>query len=161
MKNRPENTDRRQAKAIIDFYMAKTPAKAKTKAPVTKAKPVAKPAKVVAKTKPAKTAKVIKAVAAKVIKMPKVPKPKRGKGKVVSKPTVKPLVAPKPIKPRAVTQEPENAAFGATKIERTILEAIRTAKLGLPDWPAVAKAEHISLDYLNNRVDWMRRMDMI
>ena len=32
---------------------------------------------------------------------------------------------------------------------------------GLPDWAAVAKNEHISLEYLQQRVDWMRRMGMI
>ncbi|MEI7466795.1 MAG: hypothetical protein WCL57_01065 [Chloroflexota bacterium] len=41
------------------------------------------------------------------------------------------------------------------------MEAIKTAKLGLPDWNALAKQEHVSLDYLMQRVDWMRRMNMI
>ncbi len=48
-----------------------------------------------------------------------------------------------------------------TKLEKTIVEAIKTARLGLPDWPAFAKAEHISLDYINQRVDWMRRAGIV
>lgn len=51
--------------------------------------------------------------------------------------------------------------MGPTKIEKSIMEAIKTAKLGLPDWNALAKQEHVSLDYLMQRVDWMRRMNMI
>ena len=35
------------------------------------------------------------------------------------------------------------------------------AKLGLPDWGAFAKQEHITLEYVQNRVDWMRRVGMI
>ena len=41
------------------------------------------------------------------------------------------------------------------------MESIRTARLGLPDWPAIAKEQHIALDYLMGRVDWMRRVGMI
>ncbi len=48
-----------------------------------------------------------------------------------------------------------------TKLEKTILEAIKTAPLGLPDWNALAKAEHISLDYIQQRVEWMRRAGII
>jgi hypothetical protein len=48
-----------------------------------------------------------------------------------------------------------------TKLEKTILEAIKNARLGLPDWQAFAKAEHISLDYINQRVEWMRRAGII
>lgn len=48
-----------------------------------------------------------------------------------------------------------------TKLEKTILEAIKTARFGLPDWGALAKAEHISLDYIQQRVDWMRRAGII
>ncbi|MCW1969065.1 MAG: hypothetical protein KIH69_013220 [Anaerolineae bacterium] len=60
-----------------------------------------------------------------------------------------------PIKPS------NNNVMGPTKIEKSIMEAIKTAKLGLPDWNALAKQEHVSLDYLMQRVDWMRRMGMI
>jgi len=59
------------------------------------------------------------------------------------------------------TKNSQNNVMGPTKIEKAIIEAIKTAKLGLPDWSAVAKDQHISLDYLMNRVDWMRRMGMI
>jgi hypothetical protein len=48
-----------------------------------------------------------------------------------------------------------------TKLEKSIIEAIKTARLGLPDWGAFAKSEHIALDYINQRVDWMRRMGLI
>jgi hypothetical protein len=48
-----------------------------------------------------------------------------------------------------------------TKLERTILEAIKTAPLGLPDWHALSKAEHIALDYIQQRVEWMRRAGII
>lgn len=48
-----------------------------------------------------------------------------------------------------------------TKLEKTILEAIKTARLGLPDWAALAKAEHISLEYIQQRVEWMRRVGII
>ena len=48
-----------------------------------------------------------------------------------------------------------------TKIEKLIMESIRTARLGLPDWAAIAKEQHIALDYLMGRVDWMRRVGMI
>ncbi len=72
------------------------------------------------------------------------------------------VVAP-PVKSKEPPRDKEKdaLALGATKIEKTIIESIRTAKLGLPDWQAVAKNEHISIDYLMNRVDWMRRMGMI
>ena len=70
------------------------------------------------------------------------------------------IVAPKSKEPPR-DKEKDALALGATKIERTIIESIRTAKLGLPDWQAVAKNEHISIEYLMNRVDWMRRMGMI
>ncbi len=48
-----------------------------------------------------------------------------------------------------------------TKLENTIIDAIKSAKLGLPDWSALAKQEHVTLDYLMNRVEWMRRTGMI
>jgi hypothetical protein len=48
-----------------------------------------------------------------------------------------------------------------TKLEKTILEAIKTARLGLPDWHALAKAEGISYDYVQQRVEWMRRAGII
>ena len=48
-----------------------------------------------------------------------------------------------------------------TKLEKTILEAIKNARLGLPDWHAVAKAEGISYDYVQHRVEWMRRAGII
>ena len=48
-----------------------------------------------------------------------------------------------------------------TKIEKAILDAIKTSKLGLPDWSAVAKAEHVSMDYLQARLEFMRRVGMI
>lgn len=48
-----------------------------------------------------------------------------------------------------------------TKLEKTILEAIKAAPLGLPDWHALAKAEHIALDYILQRVEWMRRAGII
>lgn len=48
-----------------------------------------------------------------------------------------------------------------TKLEKLIMDSIKSAKLGLPDWSAIAKSEHISLDYLQSRVEWMRRMGMI
>jgi hypothetical protein len=51
--------------------------------------------------------------------------------------------------------------INATKLEKTIMEAVRTSKLGLPDWAAVAKNEHISLEYLQQRVDWARRAGLI
>lgn len=60
-----------------------------------------------------------------------------------------------PIKPA------NSGVMGPTKIEKSIMEAMKTAKLGLPDWNALAKQEHVSLDYLMQRVDWMRRMNMI
>ena len=49
----------------------------------------------------------------------------------------------------------------ATKLEQIILDAIKTAKLGLPDWNALAKQEHVTRDYIEARVDWMRRVGMI
>ena len=48
-----------------------------------------------------------------------------------------------------------------SKLEQSILDAIKSAKLGLPDWGAFAKQEHITLEYVQNRVDWMRRVRMI
>jgi hypothetical protein len=48
-----------------------------------------------------------------------------------------------------------------TKIEKAILDAIKTSKFGLPDWGALAKSEHVSLDYLQARLDWMRKVGMI
>jgi hypothetical protein len=48
-----------------------------------------------------------------------------------------------------------------TKLEKSIIEAIKTARLGLPDWPAFAKQEQIALDYVQQRVEWMRRMGLI
>jgi len=48
-----------------------------------------------------------------------------------------------------------------TKLEKLIMDAIKSARLGLPDWSAIAKAEHVSLEYLQARVDWMRRVGMI
>ena len=48
-----------------------------------------------------------------------------------------------------------------TKLEKSIIEAINTARLGLPDWQAFAKQEQIALDYVNQRVEWMRRMGLI
>lgn len=48
-----------------------------------------------------------------------------------------------------------------TKLETSIMNAIKTAKLGLPDWAAFAKQEHITLEYVQNRLDWMRRVGMI
>lgn len=48
-----------------------------------------------------------------------------------------------------------------TKIEKLIMDSIRTARLGLPDWGTIAKEQHIALDYLMSRVDWMRRVGMI
>ena len=44
-----------------------------------------------------------------------------------------------------------------TKLEKTIVEAIKTARLGLPDWHALAKSEGISYDYVQQRVEWLRR----
>ena len=57
--------------------------------------------------------------------------------------------------------EMSKVELNPTKLEKIILDAIKTSKLGLPDWAAVAKNEHISLEYLQQRVDWMRRMGMI
>lgn len=48
-----------------------------------------------------------------------------------------------------------------TKLEKTILEAIRTAPLGLPDWAALAKAENVPVEYVQQRVEWMRRAGII
>ncbi|MCL4506331.1 MAG: hypothetical protein M1140_09955 [Chloroflexi bacterium] len=48
-----------------------------------------------------------------------------------------------------------------TKLEKLIIDAINSAKLGLPDWSAIAKTEHVSLEYLQARVEWMRRVGMI
>ncbi len=53
------------------------------------------------------------------------------------------------------------AKMKPTKLEKTIIDAIKSAKLGLPDWSALAKQEHVTLDYLMNRVEWMRRTGMI
>ncbi len=48
-----------------------------------------------------------------------------------------------------------------TRLEKLIIDAIRSAKLGLPDWSSIAKSEHVSLDYLQSRVEWMRKVGMI
>lgn len=48
-----------------------------------------------------------------------------------------------------------------TKLEKIILEAVRTAPLGLPDWSALAKAENMPLDYLMQRVEWLRSMGLL
>ena len=48
-----------------------------------------------------------------------------------------------------------------TKLEKLIIDAIKSARLGLPDWSAIAKAEHVSLEYLQARVEWMRKVGMI
>ncbi|MCX6017207.1 MAG: hypothetical protein NTZ50_01670 [Chloroflexi bacterium] len=48
-----------------------------------------------------------------------------------------------------------------TKLEKSIIEAIKTARLGLPDWPAFAKQEALAFDYVQQRVEWMRRMGLI
>jgi hypothetical protein len=48
-----------------------------------------------------------------------------------------------------------------TKLEKSIVEAIKTARLGLPDWKAFAEQEKIAFDYIQQRVDWMRRMGLI
>jgi hypothetical protein len=48
-----------------------------------------------------------------------------------------------------------------TKLEKSIVEAINTARLGLPDWSSFAEREKIALDYVKQRVDWMRRMGLI
>jgi hypothetical protein len=48
-----------------------------------------------------------------------------------------------------------------TKLEKTILEAIKTARFGLPDWNAVAKQEHIALEYLQQRIEWLRRAGVL
>ena len=48
-----------------------------------------------------------------------------------------------------------------TRLEKLIIDSIKSAKLGLPDWAAIAKSEHVSLDYLQARVEWMRRVGMI
>ena len=41
------------------------------------------------------------------------------------------------------------------------IDAIKSSKFGLPDWSTIAKTEHISLDYLQARVEWMRKVGMI
>jgi hypothetical protein len=48
-----------------------------------------------------------------------------------------------------------------TKLEKSIVEAIKTARLGLPDWAAFAKQEQIAFDYVLQRVEWLRRMGLI
>jgi hypothetical protein len=48
-----------------------------------------------------------------------------------------------------------------TRLEKLIIDAIKSARLGLPDWSAIAKTEHVSLDYLQARVEWMRKVGMI
>jgi hypothetical protein len=48
-----------------------------------------------------------------------------------------------------------------TKLEKSIIEAIKNARLGLPDWPAFAKQESLALDYVQQRIEWMRRMGLI
>jgi hypothetical protein len=48
-----------------------------------------------------------------------------------------------------------------TKLEKSIVEAIKVARLGLPDWQAFAKQEQIAFDYVQQRVEWMRRMGLI
>jgi len=48
-----------------------------------------------------------------------------------------------------------------TKLEKAIVEAIKTARFGLPDWNAVAKAEGVPVDYLMQRVEWLRSRGII
>ena len=48
-----------------------------------------------------------------------------------------------------------------TKLEKAIVEAVKTARLGLPDWSAVAKAEGVPLNYLMQRVEWLRSRGII
>jgi hypothetical protein len=48
-----------------------------------------------------------------------------------------------------------------TKLEKAIIESIRTARLGLPDWSAVAKNEGLPLDYLMQRLEWLRSRGII
>jgi hypothetical protein len=71
--------------------------------------------------------------------------------------------AEKVVKVAKVEEEKAEKApkIKPTKLEQSILDAIKSAKLGLPDWAAFAKQEHITLDYVQNRVDWMRRVGMI
>lgn len=65
-------------------------------------------------------------------------------------------------KTKEATPEKEKAPkIKATKLEQIILDAIKSAKLGLPDWNALAKQEHVTRDYIEARVDWMRRVGMI
>lgn len=63
--------------------------------------------------------------------------------------------------PKPAPVETSSVEINATKLENIIMEAIRTSKLGLPDWAAVAKNEHISLEYLQQRIDWARRVGLI
>lgn len=63
--------------------------------------------------------------------------------------------------PKPEPVEVSQVEINATKLEKIIQEAIRTSKLGLPDWAAVAKNEHISQEYLMQRVEWARRMGLI
>ena len=69
----------------------------------------------------------------------------------------------KPTKAAKVVVEKVEKApkIKPSKLEQSILDAIKSAKLGLPDWGAFAKQEHITLEYVQNRVDWMRRVRMI
>jgi hypothetical protein len=61
----------------------------------------------------------------------------------------------------AKVEEEKAPKIKPSKLEQSILDAIKSAKLGLPDWAAFAKQEHITLEYVQNRVDWMRRVGMI
>lgn len=36
--------------------------------------------------------------------------------------------------------------FKLTKLERTLVEAVKKAPFGLPDWNAIAKAENVPLE---------------
>lgn len=63
--------------------------------------------------------------------------------------------------PKTEPVEASKVEISPTKLEKIIQEAIRTSKLGLPDWAAVAKNEHISQEYLMQRVEWARRAGLI
>ncbi len=51
--------------------------------------------------------------------------------------------------------------FKLTKLERTLVEAVKKAPFGLPDWNAIAKAENVPLEYIQQRLDWLRSMGVI
>lgn len=78
--------------------------------------------------------------------------------KVVEEKIVKAEKVEKEVKVEKAEKAPK---IIPSKLEQSILDAIKSAKLGLPDWGAFAKQEHITLDYVQNRVDWMRRVGMI